>query len=186
MGDLHACTRRRTFRFCPATSTHDLTHVVTGHSIPLWPLSFARDARARDAPTSCANATAASIRAIRARQASGSCDIRCAGQDGKEHCRTMPPRLQLDHSLTLPHTACCVQAIVQIPRYFRHPKVDKDTKRRSKIWAHDEFNLCSIGDNHVRNVTFRDVTMHHTSKVVRARTAGCLTYSTRTIYACLA
>ena len=33
-----------------------------------------------------------------------------------------------------------------IPRYFRHPKVDKDTKRRSKIWAHDEFDLCSVGD----------------------------------------
>lgn len=38
------------------------------------------------------------------------------------------------------------QAVVRIPRWFRHPKTDKDIKRRSKHWAHDEFELCNIGD----------------------------------------
>lgn len=37
-------------------------------------------------------------------------------------------------------------AIVQIPRWFRHPKVNLDIKRRSKLWAHDEFELCDVGD----------------------------------------
>ena len=44
---------------------------------------------------------------------------------------------------------CCHlawQAVVSVPRIFRHPLVDKDIKRRTKIWAHDEFNLCSVGD----------------------------------------
>ena len=35
---------------------------------------------------------------------------------------------------------------MQIPYFFRHPKVDKDTKRRSKIWAHDEYQKCEVGD----------------------------------------
>ena len=38
------------------------------------------------------------------------------------------------------------QAIVRVPRWFRHRKVDVDVKRSSKHWAHDEFNLCSVGD----------------------------------------
>ena len=42
--------------------------------------------------------------------------------------------------------ACYCQAVVQVPRFYRHPKVDKEIKRRSKYWAHDEFNLCSVGD----------------------------------------
>lgn len=38
------------------------------------------------------------------------------------------------------------QAVVQVPRLFRDPKVDKDVRRRTKMWAHDEFNLCALGD----------------------------------------
>ena len=38
------------------------------------------------------------------------------------------------------------QAIVRVPRWFRHRKVDVDVKRSTKHWAHDEFNLCSVGD----------------------------------------
>ena len=37
-------------------------------------------------------------------------------------------------------------AVVRIPYWFRHPKVDKDVRRRTKIWAHDEFELCGVGD----------------------------------------
>jgi len=37
-------------------------------------------------------------------------------------------------------------AVVAVPRIFRHRLVDKDIKRRTKMWAHDEFNLCSVGD----------------------------------------
>ena len=39
-----------------------------------------------------------------------------------------------------------LQSVVRVPRIFRHVKVNKDVKRSSKHWAHDEFNLCSIGD----------------------------------------
>jgi hypothetical protein len=38
------------------------------------------------------------------------------------------------------------QAVVQVPRLFRDPKVGKDVRRRTKMWAHDEFNLCALGD----------------------------------------
>ena len=38
------------------------------------------------------------------------------------------------------------KAVVQVPRYHKDPKVAKDVKRRTKFWAHDEFNLCSVGD----------------------------------------
>ena len=38
------------------------------------------------------------------------------------------------------------QAVVQVSRLFRHPLVDKDVKRRTKFWAHDEFDMCSVGD----------------------------------------
>ncbi|KOO21335.1 30s ribosomal protein s17 [Chrysochromulina tobinii] len=37
-------------------------------------------------------------------------------------------------------------AVVQVPRLFRDPKVGKDVRRRTKMWAHDEFNLCALGD----------------------------------------
>ena len=33
-----------------------------------------------------------------------------------------------------------------MPRLFRDPKVGKDVRRRTKMWAHDEFNLCALGD----------------------------------------
>ena len=38
------------------------------------------------------------------------------------------------------------QAVVQVPRFHKDPKIAKDVKRRTKFWAHDEFNLCSVGD----------------------------------------
>ena len=38
------------------------------------------------------------------------------------------------------------QAIVRIPRWHRNTKLDFDTRRNSKIWAHDEYDLCSVGD----------------------------------------
>jgi len=37
-------------------------------------------------------------------------------------------------------------AVVSVPRYFRHTTLDTNVKRRTKMWAHDEFNLCSVGD----------------------------------------
>ena len=37
-------------------------------------------------------------------------------------------------------------AVVRVPRIFRHPKINVDTYRSSKHWAHDEFNLCEVGD----------------------------------------
>ena len=37
-------------------------------------------------------------------------------------------------------------AVVKVPRWFTHPKVGRDIRRTSKLWAHDEFNLCSVGD----------------------------------------
>ena len=37
-------------------------------------------------------------------------------------------------------------AVVRVPRWFRDPKVDKAVRRSSKHWAHDEFDLCSVGD----------------------------------------
>ena len=40
----------------------------------------------------------------------------------------------------------CAQAIVRIPRWKRHTKLDIDTRRNSKLWAHDEYGLCSVGD----------------------------------------
>ena len=38
------------------------------------------------------------------------------------------------------------QAIVRVPRWYRHRKADIDLKRRTKHWAHDEVNLCEVGD----------------------------------------
>ena len=35
---------------------------------------------------------------------------------------------------------------MQVPRFFRHPLTMRYVKRRTKIWAHDEFQLCSVGD----------------------------------------
>ena len=35
---------------------------------------------------------------------------------------------------------------MRIPRWHRHPKLDIDLRRNSKIWAHDEYGLCSVGD----------------------------------------
>ena len=43
-------------------------------------------------------------------------------------------------------TLSCSQAVVQVPRFHRDPKIGKDVSRRTKLWAHDEFNLCSLGD----------------------------------------
>jgi ribosomal protein S17 len=38
------------------------------------------------------------------------------------------------------------QAIVRIPRWHKVNKLDIDVRRNSKIWAHDEFELCAVGD----------------------------------------
>ena len=35
---------------------------------------------------------------------------------------------------------------MRIPRWYRHNKLDFDTRRNSKLWAHDEYGLCSVGD----------------------------------------
>ena len=43
-------------------------------------------------------------------------------------------------------TAQIKTAVVSIPRFYRHPKYNVDSKRRTKIWAHDEFELCAVGD----------------------------------------
>lgn len=40
----------------------------------------------------------------------------------------------------------CMQAIVRIPRWHRHNKLDIDVRRNSKIWAHDEYGMCAVGD----------------------------------------
>ena len=38
------------------------------------------------------------------------------------------------------------QVIVRVPRVFRNVKYNLDTRRFTKHWAHDEFELCSLGD----------------------------------------
>jgi hypothetical protein len=90
------------------------------------------------------NAAASSIGPVRFREAGGPCNIDYARENGKSMC--WDPLANLETLSDALLCVRCAQAIVQIPRYFRHPKVGKDTKRQSKIWAHDEFNLCSIGD----------------------------------------
>jgi len=36
--------------------------------------------------------------------------------------------------------------VVQIPYFWRHPKYATFVRRRTKLFAHDEFEKCSIGD----------------------------------------
>ena len=35
---------------------------------------------------------------------------------------------------------------MRIPRWHRINKLDIDKRRHSKIWAHGEYELCSVGD----------------------------------------
>ena len=44
-------------------------------------------------------------------------------------------------------SACArAQAIVRVPRWHRDTKLDYDSRRNSKMWAHDEYDMCSVGD----------------------------------------
>jgi hypothetical protein len=36
--------------------------------------------------------------------------------------------------------------VVHIPWYWRHPKYGRILLKRTKLFAHDEFGLCSVGD----------------------------------------
>ena len=36
--------------------------------------------------------------------------------------------------------------IVRVPRWHRHTKLDLDVRRNTKHWAHDEYELCQVGD----------------------------------------
>lgn len=106
-------------------------------------------------------------------------DVSGATQDGAQKCIQQRSRcLRPAHACTHTHTATHLgrrtepslcnfvpQAIVQVPRYFRHRKVDIDTKRSSKHWAHDEFNLCSVGDM-VRIEPFRALSKRKAHVVV--------------------
>lgn len=38
------------------------------------------------------------------------------------------------------------QVVVHIPWYWRHPKYGRILLKRTKLFAHDEFDLCSVGD----------------------------------------
>ena len=35
---------------------------------------------------------------------------------------------------------------MRIPRWHRDTKLDFDVRRNSKLWAHDEYSLCGVGD----------------------------------------
>ena len=66
-----------------------------------------------------------------------------AWQDSSSAQLLVPAVLSHAHVSTCPPPS---QVIVRVPRIFRHVKVDKDVKRFSKHWAHDEFGLCDVGD----------------------------------------
>ena len=36
--------------------------------------------------------------------------------------------------------------LVHLPYYYQHPKYPITVKRRTKLFAHDEFDLCRVGD----------------------------------------
>ncbi|EOD06737.1 hypothetical protein EMIHUDRAFT_359397 [Emiliania huxleyi CCMP1516] len=36
--------------------------------------------------------------------------------------------------------------VVNIPWYWRHPKYQRIVLKRTRLFAHDEFDLCSVGD----------------------------------------
>ena len=58
-------------------------------------------------------------------------------------CRVHTKNARAPHQL---FSYLCLQAIVRIPYWHRHTKLDVDTRRNSKIWAHDEYQLCNVGD----------------------------------------
>ena len=39
-----------------------------------------------------------------------------------------------------------VQVVVQIPWVWRHPKYQRLMTRRTRLFAHDEYQLCGVGD----------------------------------------
>merc|ERR1711920_491811 len=36
--------------------------------------------------------------------------------------------------------------VVQIPYFWRHPKYTTFIRRRTRLFAHDEYELCNVGD----------------------------------------